>query len=307
LLSGPNEHHPVNLSIWVLGPEASWWDEQQPTFRGPLPALVSLTRAISADPRAGFVNHTNSDARSAFTLIELLVVIAVIGVLIALLLPAIQKVREASLRTQSQNNLKQMGLAIQNHAANNHQEVPPGYTQPPNNYHGWTGGTLFFYLLPFMDGDTIYRMGPGGANVPFKSYIAPLDPTASSRSYMLSYGVNGWMGPPVNYKPLNIASDFKRGTSNTVIIAERCAKTVVSPGGRDYATGNGGTDWGFAVSGGPDQYTPPVGTNFATAFTAAGCQIGLVDGSVRSVTVNQASFPIACRLDFNGQQLGPDW
>jgi prepilin-type N-terminal cleavage/methylation domain-containing protein len=247
--------------------------------------------------------------RSAFTLIELLVVIAVIGILVALLLPAVQKVRESALRTQSQNNLKQMGIAINNYAANNHSTIPPGYTQPPLVLNSWTGGTLFFYLLPYMEGDTIYKMGPGGANIPFKPYIAPLDATTSTKSYMLSYAVNGWMGPDAIYRSLDMPASFKRGTSNTVIIAERCARTTTNPGGRDYATGMGGTDWGFSPLGGPDQFDSRagVGSNLATAFTAAGCQVVLVDGSVRNVVVNQPSFPVACLLIFDGRQLGPDW
>ena len=126
---------------------------------GPLVAagLPSHSR-WTASPREAYLRH-------GFTLIELLVVIAIIGVLVALLLPAIQAAREAARRSQCGNNLKQIGIAIANFE-NAHKEyppaatermipltVPPYYTGDPNDEKGASG---FVMILPYMENSSLY-------------------------------------------------------------------------------------------------------------------------------------------------------
>jgi prepilin-type N-terminal cleavage/methylation domain-containing protein/prepilin-type processing-associated H-X9-DG protein len=131
-------------------------------------------------------------ARSGFTLIELLVVIAIIGVLVGMLLPAVQMIRESANRSSCTNNLKQIGLALHNYH-DLYKRFPPGYidgnTNPrstPDNDVGPGWGWASF-LLPFMEQQNAYRqinfkvtVGTGVNTdislLPFKFFQCPSDP-----------------------------------------------------------------------------------------------------------------------------------
>ena len=143
--------------------------------------------------------------RKGFTLIELLVVIAIIGVLIGLLLPAVQKVREAASRAQSQNNLKQMGLGFIGMAADSKAGyLPPAYADTTNfnavgsyrtniaTYRGASNISGFTCLLPFIEQENLYRLFVAGQSPTTKVavFVAPLDTTQDQASNTTSYSLN---------------------------------------------------------------------------------------------------------------------
>jgi prepilin-type N-terminal cleavage/methylation domain-containing protein/prepilin-type processing-associated H-X9-DG protein len=151
-------------------------------------------------------------SRSAFTLIELLVVIAIIAVLIGLLLPAVQKVRESAANSQCKNNLKQMALACLSYANDNNQRVPTG-SNAGNSYVG-----TLAYILPYIEQNNVYNAIPSGiftvnstagywwssagaaAQAHIKTYECPSDDFYSNSTSSSGYGtlamtgVSNWVG-----------------------------------------------------------------------------------------------------------------
>jgi prepilin-type N-terminal cleavage/methylation domain-containing protein len=173
--------------------------------------------------------------RSAFTLVELLVVIAIIGILTSLLLPAVQKVREAAARIQDTNNLKQIVLAV--HSCNGvYKRLPPAYGNFPTPA-GAVGppagtGTLQYFLCPFLEQQGVYNMATVTSdnimNVALPVFMSASDPTMPADGMITMMGGMGNMGGSsyaANYLVFGstpggqatIPKTFPDGTSSTLL------------------------------------------------------------------------------------------
>ena len=208
----------------------------------------------------------------AFTLIELLVVIAIIAVLIGLLLPAVQKVRESAARTQSANNLLQLGIGVADTAANNNNRVPPG-----NGSFNGVSGTIFVHLMPAMEQGNLYNQikGGGAGGSPVKYLYAPLDQTATGTDTNTSYCANSNLF--VTTGGAMPAIFGQKGTSNTIMFFERAATT------NGAYTGAGCVQDGNAIG-------------MPTPFSTGGLLAGIGDGSVKLFNTSQSgAFAWGCR------------
>jgi prepilin-type N-terminal cleavage/methylation domain-containing protein/prepilin-type processing-associated H-X9-DG protein len=183
-----------------------------------------------------------------FTLIELLVVIAIIAVLIGLLLPAVQKVRQAAARAQSINNLKQIGLAAHNfHDA--YRKLPYNGTNSHRADHAdLESGSWAFQLMPFIEQDNQYNRCTGAAyavggvyDYAVKTYLCPargrpgFKTAGNQPGTVTDYAINAWLnsratsGVSISQRVREADNNFgltsiPDGTSNTILVGEKSLK-----------------------------------------------------------------------------------
>jgi len=306
---------------------------------------------------------------TGFTLIELLVVIAIIAILIGLLLPAVQKVREAAARIQCTNNLKQMILAT--HSFNDANGRLPRLITYDGGSSGAGWDTWFGQILPYIEQGNIYNRAVntgavwnnGNATAVIKTFLCPSDPTLTN-----GLTLNGWAG--TSYGPSTALfgqvtfndpatgqwvegskytlGNIPDGTSNTVGLIERLgacpyygwsnAWAYPIDNGIHWGQNNNGSASNCYVAGQPGgtwQWTPGGFTNnvknyylpminpptnnyvgnqapahpfYPTSKHTASLLVGLMDGSIRTVSTSLTQFTWDCAITpDDGQVLGSDW
>lgn len=255
-------------------------------------------------------------SRHGFTLIELLVVIAIIAVLIGLLLPAVQKVREMAARSQCQNNLKQMCLALHNYASR--QGYFPSAFVNNNDFNpGWGWSAL---ILPDVEQDNLYKalgvgLQPfsGGVSpaspvpltqTPLSVYRCPSDPSPEQNPHRSNFATSNYrsVAGPYTYPSLTVNMDFggvfwqnsrvrpqtiTDGTANTLAVGE-CILEVTGVKWAAIWPGMTGINSGAVrisdVMWWVDEATATINGPASQAFSSrhhAGANFGFCDGSVR--------------------------
>jgi prepilin-type N-terminal cleavage/methylation domain-containing protein len=259
-------------------------------------------------------------SQSGFTLIEVLVVIAIIGVLVALIVPAVQSAREAARRTQCENNLKQLGLAANSYVTLG-EAYPIGYIAWPNPPGGAAPGWAWSAaVLPQLEQDPIFNAMnvnlpidlPANATVRTSAlaiYVCPSDRNTGAFSVAsqlagdpveartTSYAANGGTqdaGQPNGMFRMNKSvrpKDVKDGLSNTFAAGERGSFLVRNAWAGALGDGGGGAEvLAYASSGGLNPAGPSP-SGFAGPHTGL-CQFVMVDGSVHAIktTINPSAY-----------------
>jgi prepilin-type N-terminal cleavage/methylation domain-containing protein/prepilin-type processing-associated H-X9-DG protein len=176
--------------------------------------------------------------RHAFTLIELLVVIAIIGVLIALLLPAVQKVREAANRTSCKNNLKQLGLALHNYESAR-KKFPPAVASGDNAPPPFVGLPAYFFswsalaqLNPYLEQTNIYN----AMDLTQPIFVPPAFTISPTNQFAVQQIVKTFLCPSDKQEPVSVAyGEPVIGPTNYAV----CVGTGTTQGGPPF-----GSQWG---------------------------------------------------------------
>jgi prepilin-type processing-associated H-X9-DG protein len=245
--------------------------------------------------------------------VELLVVIAIIGVLIGLLLPAVQKIREAANRTVCKNNMHQLGLALHMYH-DSFREFPRGADK---NYWAWS-----VYILPFVEQDSLYQQLDPAHNTlratlsnpvklelmqtPLKVFICPSDSNETlNDNRPFNFDPNTYIIPKSNYpgnggnlggsgifstgKPIGL-KDVTDGTSSTFLVGERAStqgRFAALWGGWDVTGPPAESLWGYTLYRMMDGYSGtsvPFPDQAFSSLHTGGCNFLLCDGSVHFVS-----------------------